>query len=52
MPKIAGIKLELKTDINMFTFIEKRSRGRKSYIAHRYGKANNKYLSDFDNTKP
>jgi len=32
----------------MFQFIEKGT----SYIAHRFGEANNKYMKSFDKTKP
>ena len=39
-------------DIDMFQFIEKGMRGGTSYIAHRFGQANDKYMKDYDKTKP
>ena len=48
MLKMTETKLELMSDVNMFQFIEKGMRGGISYIANRYGKANNKYMKEYD----
>ena len=50
--KMAAVKLEKISDINMYLFIEKGLRGGISYIAKRYAKANNKYIENYDSTKP
>ena len=52
MLNMAGVKLEKISDINMYLFIEKGLRGGISDIAIRYSKANNKYIKNYDLTKP
>ena len=52
MLKMTDIKLELMTDVDMFQFIEKGMRGGISYIANRYGRANNKYMKEYEEKVP
>ena len=52
MVKMTDIKLEFMTDIDMFQFIQKGTRGVISYIANRFGEANNKYMKEYNKEKP
>ena len=52
MLKMTNIKLELMVDIDMYQFIEKGMCGGISYIANRYGEANNKYMKNYDEKLP
>ena len=49
---MTGVKLEKVFDIDMYLFIKKGLRGGISYIPKRYSKANNKYMKDYDTSKP
>ena len=46
--KKTGVRLELLTDTDMLLMIEKRIRGGICHIIHRYAKANNKYMKDYN----
>ena len=52
MLKMTNIKLELVTDVDMFQFIENGLCGGVSYIANRYGKADNKYMKEYNEKVP
>ena len=52
MQQKADVKLEKILDTDMYLFIEKRLRGGICYIAKRYSETNNKYMKDYDPTKP
>ena len=45
------VKLELLTDIGMLLIVEKEIRGGLYHFIDRYGKANNKYIKDYEEKK-
>ena len=49
--KMTSVRLEKIVDIDVYLLIGKGLRGRISYIAKRYSKANSKYMKDYDLTK-
>ena len=49
--KKTEVKLELLTDTDMLLMVEKGSRGGICHTIHRYAKANNKYMKDYDKKK-
>ena len=51
MLKMTGVELELISDIDMYSFIEKGMRDSISYIAKRHSKANNEYTENYVSSK-
>ena len=51
MLKTTEIEFKLILDINMHLLVEKGMRGGILYIAKRYSKANNKYMTNYDSSK-
>ena len=49
--KKTGVELELLTDYDMLLMIEEGIRGGICHAVHRYAKANNEYMKDYDESK-
>ena len=49
--KKTEVKLELLTNIDMLLMIKKGIRGGMCHAIHRYSKANNKYMENYDKNK-
>ena len=49
--KKTEIKLELLTDIDMLSMVEKGTTGGIFHAIHQYAKATNKYMKDYDKNK-
>jgi len=52
MLKMTGVRMELLTCPDMYLFLESGIRGGISVISHRYCKANNPSVADYDPSKP
>ena len=50
--KMTDVELELMSDYDMLLMVKHGIRGGVSTISHRFGQANNKYMSSFDDSKP
>ena len=51
MFKKTGIELELLNDVDTLLMVEKGIRGGICHAIHRYAKANNKHIKNYDNNK-
>ena len=49
--KKTEVKLELLTNVNMLLVVDKEIRGEICHAIHRYAKANNKYMKNYDKNK-
>ena len=49
--KKTGVQLELLKDIDMLLMVEKGIRGGICHSVHRYDKANNQYMKNYDKNK-
>ena len=51
LKKKTGVELELLTDYDVLLMIEECIRGGICHAVHRYAKANNRYMKDYDESK-
>ena len=51
MSNKTNVKLELLTDCDMLLMVEEGIRGGMCHSIHRYSKANNKYMKNYDKNK-